>query len=318
MGKIIVLLCCISIFLLAEEVSQERTQQAEALIKLFDQDQDGKISKTEWPNEAMFALLDKDADGYVTKEELLKQFTQSTVKAGPTATEEPQAEPTEPEEPTGEEVNSEEPPPPKPPEPGQPTTGRRPRIRPEVRQPDQISSRLKDLKAMDTNGDGKISRSEWRLPRGFDKLDVNHDGFITKDELKPMAPGAPSFQPGHGQARQDVFKMLDINGNGKLESGELRAETFKKLDTNHDGSISKEELKKFAGDMRQMIFQQLDRNQDKKIDRTEWRGKAEIFDRLDRNKDGKITIDEFQLPRPPSGPPPPPPDGEPPEPPEEE
>ena len=45
------------------------------------------------------------------------------------------------------------------------------------------------LKAADKNGDGKISREEAaaslpKLAKRFDKIDVNKDGFITKEEMK--------------------------------------------------------------------------------------------------------------------------------------
>lgn len=43
----------------------------------------------------------------------------------------------------------------------------------------------KKLKTMDTNGDGKISRDEWRgKPEKFQELDTNGDGFLTPDELR--------------------------------------------------------------------------------------------------------------------------------------
>ncbi|KEZ78935.1 EF-hand domain-containing protein [Salinisphaera hydrothermalis] len=42
------------------------------------------------------------------------------------------------------------------------------------------------FKHMDANGDGKISRSEYRkaLQPYFDRLDTNGDGYISKDELR--------------------------------------------------------------------------------------------------------------------------------------
>ncbi|MCR9171327.1 MAG: YHYH protein [bacterium] len=43
------------------------------------------------------------------------------------------------------------------------------------------------MKMMDTNGDGKIERSEARGPlqNDFDRVDQNKDGFLTLEELKP-------------------------------------------------------------------------------------------------------------------------------------
>jgi Ca2+-binding EF-hand superfamily protein len=40
------------------------------------------------------------------------------------------------------------------------------------------------IKMLDTNQDGKISRSEYMVPyeKRFDREDTNHDGFMTKEE----------------------------------------------------------------------------------------------------------------------------------------
>ena len=66
------------------------------------------------------------------------------------------------------------------------------------------------LKDMDTDHDGRWSKAEWiaggRREKGFDRMDTNHDGYLTPDELKtgmaamrasraadmPMPPPAPA------------------------------------------------------------------------------------------------------------------------------
>src|SRR5512138_1592263 len=44
------------------------------------------------------------------------------------------------------------------------------------------------LKALDKDGDGRISRDEAaaapRLAQNFDKIDADHDGFLTREELR--------------------------------------------------------------------------------------------------------------------------------------
>lgn len=41
------------------------------------------------------------------------------------------------------------------------------------------------IRKQDRNGDGRLSRDEWRGPADrFDKLDKNHDGVLTRAELQ--------------------------------------------------------------------------------------------------------------------------------------
>jgi Ca2+-binding EF-hand superfamily protein len=43
----------------------------------------------------------------------------------------------------------------------------------------------KRLAAMDKNHDQQISRDEWtRRPQAFDRIDSNHDGLLTREELR--------------------------------------------------------------------------------------------------------------------------------------
>lgn len=43
------------------------------------------------------------------------------------------------------------------------------------------------MAVMDKNGDGKITRDEWtRKPKAFDRLDLNHDGILTPDEVREV------------------------------------------------------------------------------------------------------------------------------------
>ncbi len=103
------------------------------------------------------------------------------------------------------------------------------------------------IKRMDQDGDGKLSKSEFRMGADrFDQMDKNKDGFVTSDEFE-----MPSFG-GNGQggfngrmpSKDEIFKMSDRDGDGKIAESEFRmgADMFKRLDKNGDGFITPDEF----------------------------------------------------------------------------
>ena len=99
---------------------------AEERWRKLDQDNDGKISRSEWQrNGQAFDRMDADKDGFLTKEELRSAAREFR----------------------GRHRNG--------------------------------------LKEMDTDADGNISRSEWKgKEEMFNRLDANHDGLLTREELR--------------------------------------------------------------------------------------------------------------------------------------
>ena len=104
---------------------------------------------------------------------------------------------------------------------------------------------------------------------GFEDLDINNDGKVSKEEI--------------GKQREIAVRSMDLNGDEKLSAEELiqqhakRAEfsvkrMIKKLDSNGDGSLSFIELEKsqHVGNL------------------------SRIFDRLDKDDDGYISKDDVQ------------------------
>jgi len=144
----------------------------------------------------------------------------------------------------------------------------------------------------DKNGDGLISRDEAqasaRLAASFDKLDVDKDGQLTRDELRA---GRSKTGDGH-RAR------LDTNKDGLISREEAKptqrlSQNFDALDTNKDGQLSAEELRatRNRGSMAS-----LDANKDGTISREEAKASPRIarsFDAIDADKDGQLTREEL-------------------------
>ncbi|SNT13873.1 EF hand [Sphingomonas laterariae] len=94
------------------------------------------------------------------------------------------------------------------------------------------------FKAVDTNGDGTLSREEWkaagRRDRGFNYVDADKDGKITPAELQA-----------------EKFKAVDTNGDGTLSREEWKAagrrdRGFNYVDADKDGKITPAELQTAA------------------------------------------------------------------------
>jgi hypothetical protein len=155
---------------------------------------------------------------------------------------------------------------------------------------------------LDLNGDGVITRDEWRgNDRSFRNQDWNGDGVLSGIELR-IGARRPAREPGVAgtSGRQDRFTDLDRNGDGRLTRNEWVGSggVFDALDANGDGVVTRAEAIGRTGGGQGSEFRSADANGDGVISRNEWAWNASAFDRLDANRDGRLTRDEFDNPQP--------------------
>jgi Ca2+-binding EF-hand superfamily protein len=113
---------------------------------------------------------------------------------------------------------------------------------------------LSIMRALDSDGDGKLSKSEIEgAVAALKKLDKNNDGELSREELLPSGGtgglvGRPGAAPG---ALIDRLRGMDKDNDGKFSKDELPPrlqERFDALDTNKDGSVELDELRAFRPD----------------------------------------------------------------------
>ncbi len=197
------------------------------------------------------------------------------------------------------------------------------------------------LNAIDVNQDGVLSAAEIAASAAeLKKLDKNGDGKLTRDEAgihMDQLPGRGGRGGGRGEGRGEgrgrgegggeaevpapppsasdmtaSLMMFDANHNGQLEKSEVPERLqglFERGDTNKDGILTKDEIIALAEASRQMkppvrpnrfdlAMTALDSNGDGEISAAEIAAAPKSLLTLDKNGDGQITNDEVT---PPSG-----------------
>lgn len=100
------------------------------------------------------------------------------------------------------------------------------------------------LMRMDSDGDGRISREEFKPPaerrgRGpFARFDDNDDGMVTRAEMEAGVTAQAE------RMREEVltqFDRMDVDGNGVVTMDEAAGHAFTRLDSDGDGYVTAEE-----------------------------------------------------------------------------
>ena len=115
---------------------------------------------------------------------------------------------------------------------------------------------VEKFNAADANGDGLLSRDEWRgaYHRDHDrpKLDADGDGSYSLEEM----------QKAHPDLTQERYTSFDGDKDGKLTRDELKSgfgrEMFSRLDKDASGGVSLEEMQSIRSSVTQEKFTQMD------------------------------------------------------------
>jgi Ca2+-binding EF-hand superfamily protein len=164
------------------------------------------------------------------------------------------------------------------------------------------------FQGMDRNGDGVITRAEWRgSAQSFRIHDWNRDGQLSGDEVRPGAQRNINRDEDDYNAQRarefddwtsEGFAYLDHNRDGRLSRDEWHydVESWVRADRNRDNVLTREEF--LGGDTvdtdRNDRFEYLDANNNGRVERREWHGDADTFAWLDRNNDGSLSRYEMR------------------------
>ena len=160
------------------------------------------------------------------------------------------------------------------------------------------------FQAMDQNGDGVISKAEWRgSAQSFSRHDWNGDGVLSNEEVRTGATREPADRDDYDQTRRPEFRNwtergftnLDRNGDGRIARAEwfYDREGFIRADRNADGALTRSEFLSADVDTdREDRFEYLDANNNGRIEPAEWHASRDAFEWLDRNNDGVLSRTE--------------------------
>lgn len=105
-----------------------------------------------------------------------------------------------------------------------------------------------DFKAMDANGDGKVTSDEHSAFTAamFAQCDSNHDGRVSAMEWNDAAAAAKPSEKMDAAQTEAQLRMMDVDGDGQVssaESAQFATKLFAQSDKDSDGVLTEKEYK---------------------------------------------------------------------------
>lgn len=164
------------------------------------------------------------------------------------------------------------------------------------------------MQGLDTDGDGRITRAEWRgNDTSFSQHDKNGDGVLAGTEIAPGEPLTDNEDPAsdwqewwdfhQGQFDTGAFDGMDKDENQTVSREEWAGSPalFDRLDRDHNGVISQQEYedREYRGLTREALFGRMDTNANGRLEPSEWWWSRDAFALVDRDSNGWITPEEL-------------------------
>jgi Ca2+-binding EF-hand superfamily protein len=131
----------------------------------------------------------------------------------------------------------------------------------------------------------------------FARADADHDGFVTREEVRARVEAArPDREGGRDQRRGQMFDRLDADHDGSISRAEFDARPA--FRGGEPGRRFARRGGGMGGGLGGRLFERLDSDRDGRVALAEAeRAALERFDRVDSNRDGSISPEERQAAR---------------------
>jgi Ca2+-binding EF-hand superfamily protein len=275
----------LALLLIVAAAASAQDDAVDMVLRVWDANADGVLSRDELPDPGIFAKVDENGDGELTRAELAA-FFKVKPKAPAKKKKKPQAAP------QAEKKKSEV----------------------AMQEPRTIKERVADLfRRLDRNKDGKLQRAELTgvTDEIFLRYDRTRNGEWNRREATQWVRDSVAAAKRNPNAR-NFFQLFDTNRDKKVTKKEYDGPGafFRRYDHNKDKVITEGELamgpdagrmqrgdKKFMGDgptkmPKRNLLERYDANRDGKITLAELGNAESVLKRLDKNGDGVLTGSE--------------------------